>query len=822
MTSYEGIRMKRKLASFVVDHRRAVFILMLLIAAVSAFLLTKVEINEDLTRYLPDKSAMKQGIDIMADEFPEAQTSQTIRVMFDRLKPEEKEGIRARLQSIPYVTDVAWQADNPDYNRDDRTLFVLSTDAGYKSAEMKAIKRALDRDFQGYEIAWHDDDVGMPEVPAWILLSGVAAILLILLAMCGSWIEPFLFLAGIGFAVIITQGTNIFQGSVSTVTASMSAILQLVLSMDYSIILSNRFKQERAKNEDIAASMKTAVINSFSSIVSSGMTTVAGLLMLLFMSFKIGMDLGIVLAKGVFLSMFCVLVIMPGILISCDGLIRKTTKKSFRIPTKALASFSNKNHAVITVVFTLVMAGALFLQQQTGIVYTLQREDTVADVFPADNTMVLVYQNDDEPTIPGIYRMLEADSDVKSVTCYYSALATPYTAEEMVKNMPEMQEGMKLDRDLLSMIYYLRYAGDQSLKMTVGEFLTFLSDHVAGNEMFEAYMSVDQREMLSKIGSYAGMVSLFAGNDPMTPKQMADMFSSFSSDINEESLELAFLYKAGIEDGDPQWTMTMEELFNFLYDTVQHDPWFSPLLGEDAKAALSDAKEQLSAGKAQLAGEKHSRMIITTRYPDEDEKTFRFIDRLSSACDKEFKGKYYIIGNSAMNLEMSRSFGSEYLFITLLTAAVIFLIVSLSTRSLMIPLILVLIVQTGVFITVASIGLFGGSIYYLALLIVQCILMGATIDYGILFTNYYTENRRNAGTFEAVRKTYEGAIHTIATSGLILVIVPSVVGRFFQDPTITAIVDTIAIGSLAAIALILVCLPGILITFDKLVSRKPR
>ena len=814
--------MKRKLASFVVDRRRGVFVLMLLIAAVSAFLLTKVEINEDLTRYLPDKSAMKQGIDIMAEEFPETQSSQTVRVMFDRLKPEEKEDIRARLLSIPNVTDVAWQADDPDYNRDDHTLFVVSTGAGYKSAEMKAIKKALDHDFAGYEMVWHDDDVGNPEVPPWILLCGVAAILLILLVMCGSWIEPFLFLAGIGFAVIINQGTNIVLGSVSTVTASMSAILQLVLSMDYSIILSNRFKQERAQNEDIAASMKTAVTNAFSSVVSSGMTTVAGLLMLVFMSFKIGMDLGIVLAKGVFLSMFCVLVIMPGILIACDGLIRKTAKKSLRIPTKGLASFSNKMHVPVTAVFAAVMIGAFILQQQTGIVYTLQREDPVAEIFPADNMLVLVYHNDDEAEIPGISGMLEEDAMVKSAVSYYSALGTPYTAEEMAKNMPEMQEGMKLNGDILSMIYYLRYAGDQPLKTTAAEFLSFLSAHVAGNEMFESYMSAEQREMLSQVGNYAGAVSLLAGNEPMTPKEMADLFSGFSPDMNEASLELMFLYKAGLENGDPQWTMTMEELFDFLYGTVQHDPRFAPLLGEEAKAALSGAKEQLTAGKAQLAGEKHSRMIITTRYPDEAEETFRFIDRLSAACGEKFREPYYLIGNSAMNLEMSRSFGGEYLFITILTAVVIFLIVCLSTRSFMTPLILVLIVQTGVFITVAGIGLFGGSIYYLALLIVQCILMGATIDYGILFTNYYIENRRNAGTFEAVRKAYEGAIHTIATSGLILVIVPSVVGRFFQDPTITAIVNTIALGSLAAIILILICLPGILITFDRLVIRKSK
>ncbi len=814
--------MKKRLASFVVEHRRPIFVIMAVIAAVCAFLTTKVVTNEDLTKYLPDKSPMKQGIDIMAEEFPGTQSVQTVRVMFTHLKPEEKEDILARLKGIPYVTDVTWQADHPDYNKDDHTLYVVSTEAGYKSAEMKSIKKALDQEFSGYEMAWHDDDVSNPEVPAWILLCGVAAILIILLVMCGPWIEPFLFLAGIGFAVIINQGTNLVMGSVSTVTASMSAIMQLVLSMDYSIILSNRFKQERAKNDDIIASMKTAVVNAFPSVVSSGMTTVVGLLMLLFMSFKIGMDLGIVLAKGVFLSMFCVLVIMPGILIACDGLIRKTKKKSLRIPTKGLAVFSNKMHMAIAVVFVLVMAGAVVLQQQTAIVYMLQREDPVAEVFPADNTMVLVYENADEPAIPGICGMLEKDDEVKSVACYYSALATPYTAKKMVRNMPEMQGGMKLDGNLLSMIYYLRYGGDQPLKMTAAEFLTFLSEHVAGNELFESYMSEDQRTMLSQVGNAAGLVSLIAGDDPMTPKQMAELFSAFSPDMNEEALELMFLYRAGLENGDPKWTMTMEELFEFLYGTVQHDPRFAPLLGEDAKAALSDGRQQLTEGKAQLVGENHSRLIVTTRYPDEDEETFRFIDRLSAACEENFKGKTYLIGNSAMNLEMSRSFGGEYLFITILTAVVIFLIVALSTRSLMIPLILVLIVQTGVFITVASIGLAGNSIYFLALLIVQCILMGATIDYGILFTNYYTENRRDAGVFEAVRKAYEGAIHTITTSGLILVIVPSIVGRFFQDPTITAIVDTIGIGSLVAILLILVFLPGILITCDKLVARKRR
>ena len=814
--------MKEKLASFTVDHRRGILAVTLILTAVCVFLMLRVEINTDMTKYLPAKSPMKQGIDIMAEEFPEMETSQTIRVMFDHLQAEEREGIRERLKSIPDVTEVDYQADSPDYQKDEHTLYVIRTKADYKSAEMKAIKRALDSGFKGYEMTWHDDDTGIPEVPAWILGCGVAAILLILLIMCRSWAEPFLFLAGIGIAVAINQGTNIFQGSVSMVTASMASILQLVLSMDYSIILSNRYRQEKAANTDNAAAMKAAVAHALPSIASSGMTTVAGLLMLIFMSFGIGLDLGVVLAKGVFLSMVSVLVLLPGVLLACDGIIQRTAKKSPRIPMKSLAGFSHKLHRGITAAFLLLMTGAVILQQQTGIVYTMQRDDAVAEVFPADNMVVLVYENRDETAVSDLCGTLEEDGKVKSVTCYHTALGTPYTVEEMARKISEMDGGMELGGDVLKMIYYLRYAGDEPLTMTAAELLTFLTEHVADNETFSAYMTEEQREMIRQAGSFSGLIGLLAGPEAKTPSEMAELLSRASGRMNEESLELLYLYKAGMEQGDPAWTMTMEELFEYLYHTVQHDPRFSPMMGEDAKTALAEAQTALTEGKAQLVGREHSRMILTTKYPDESQETFRFLEQISSICEERFEGKTYLIGNSAMNLEMSRSFGSEYLFITILTAIVIYLIVALTTRSFLIPLILVLIVQTGVFITVSGIGLFGGSIFYLALLIVQCILMGATIDYGILFTNYYLENRKTAAVSDAILRSYESAIHTIATSGLILVLVTSVIGRLFQDPTITAIVNTLSLGSLIAILLILICLPGILISLDRLMVRKQR
>ena len=171
--------------------------------------------------------------------------------------------------------------------------------------------------------------------------------------------------------------------------------------------------------------------------------------------------------------------------------------------------------------------------------------------------------------------------------------------------------------------------------------------------------------------------------------------------------------------------------------------------------------------------------------------------------------------------EMENSFDKELLTITLLTAISIFLVVALTFRSLAIPTILVLIVQCGVFVTVTVSGLLGYSIYYLALLIVQCILMGATIDYGILYTSYYQEFRRKGSSIlEALSTAYHGSIHTIMTSGSIIIVVTGVLGFFSPEPIIGQICKVISLGTLSAVVLILFVLPSLLATFDKFVVKK--
>ena len=317
-----------------------------------------------------------------------------------------------------------------------------------------------------------------------------------------------------------------------------------------------------------------------------------------------------------------------------------------------------------------------------------------------------------------------------------------------------------------------------------------------------------------------GIVKAAVNETQLTPAQMGDLFSGFTDSFDSASLEIMYLFSESIKNADPTWTMSLETLFNHLVDKVINDARFIPFIDEDMKASLLENKTALEDGKKQLVGDEYSRLVITTTYSNESEATTAFLNSIEDYAKGNMSGKVYLIGESAMTHEMQRIFDTELTFITLLTALAIFLIVMFTFRSLSIPLILVLLVQCGVYITVTVTGILSGEIYYLALLIVECILMGATIDYGILFTNYYCESRKTLNVKEALAKAYEGSIHTIMTSGLVLVIVTAIVGGMFEDATVASIVRTISIGSFCAIMLIIFVLPGILATCDKLIIKK--
>ena len=376
-----------------------------------------------------------------------------------------------------------------------------------------------------------------------------------------------------------------------------------------------------------------------------------------------------------------------------------------------------------------------------------------------------------------------------------------------------------MDREQLKMLFTIRASqqGGDAWAISVQRFIDFLLDDVLSNDEFANKIDADTAANLS---SAKTLVDAVVSGRAYTAAEMGELLGGLADNLDRATIELMYLYAESGENANPKWMMTLETLLDYLISDVMNDPRFASVIDDDMREKLLDLQDSLDEAKEQLVTSKYSRLVVDTVYPDEGAQTTEFIAGLERFGATALEGEFYLVGNSVMNYEMQSTFGGELLFITLLTAMAIFLIVALTFKSLSIPLILVALVQCGVYITVTITGLLSGNMYYLALLIVECILLGATVDYGILLTNYYCEARKTEDVKDALKAAYAGSIHTILTSGLILILVTAAVGGMFENPTITAIVNTISLGALCVTILILFVLPGLLAACDRFVAKK--
>ena len=309
----------KRVADFIVDKRKYVMILYLAILVISAVGMLHVNVNYDMSKYLPGDSFTKLGMEKMSGEYGDLAS---ITVMFDDLDEKEQIKIKEDLASVPNVKSVVYQQDDESCQKDGHSKYMVAVSAGTYSNEAREVLEEIKNRYQDYEIAVSgavvDNDLLIKtlagEIPV-IAIIVVVIIFAILFLLCDSWIEPFLYMGCIGVAILINMGTNALLPSVSFMTFAVGALLQLGLSMDYSIMLMNRYNQEKLDDPNPTAAMKKALLHAFGAITSSSITTIVGLLVLVFMSFKIGQDMGVVLAKGVFISLICIFTILPGLVI---------------------------------------------------------------------------------------------------------------------------------------------------------------------------------------------------------------------------------------------------------------------------------------------------------------------------------------------------------------------------------------------------------------------------------------------------------------------------------------------------------------------------
>ncbi|MCD8293745.1 MAG: MMPL family transporter [Clostridia bacterium] len=326
----------KRFAHFLVKHRLWFFIITLVVMAGSVVMMFFVNINEDLTAYLPASSSMRQGLDIIENEdyFPQTEVNCTFRLMFSDLTDDQKTDLYTELSGTEGISSVAWEAGSDRYNNDEEgyTLYVITTVTTDES-EGQALMKDLVSKYKGegytlrsYFTVNGDDSMSLVST---LIPEAVAIVLVVLLILCHAFMEPVLMLVTLGVAVLINMGTNLIFLTISSMTFAIGAVMQLILSIDYSIMLMTRYNQERKTLEGRLSkekAMENTVAKSMGSISSSAFTTIVGLLVLLLMSFTIGMDMGLVFAKGVLFSLVCVFTIMPTLIIWSDKALEKSSK----------------------------------------------------------------------------------------------------------------------------------------------------------------------------------------------------------------------------------------------------------------------------------------------------------------------------------------------------------------------------------------------------------------------------------------------------------------------------------------------------------------
>lgn len=490
------------------------FTITLALTVVCGVLMTRVNVNADMTKYLPDDSQMKYGLDIVTEEFSAAANvaGADVHVMFDSIEPAEISGISTLLMAYDAVADVSYR-----YSADSaHTVFDLTVP---KSVDQKALGRQISNRFGGNCVVETSQDGATP--PISVMIIAAVLIMLVLFLMAHSWFEPIVILISTGMAIVLNMGTNALLPSVSITTNFIGSILQAVLSLDYCVILLNRYRQEQDdKTDRITAGIAAnkAIKAAAPSVLSSALTTIVGLLMLCFMRLKIGADMGVVLAKGVMCSLICTFTVMPSLMLLFRRVINKTVKRIYLPPTDGLARFVTSHKVSMAIGATVLFLGSWYLSQRTAVFFSANAESKIEKVFPSPNPFILIYDTEEEAQICALADSLANDSSVQSIISYPTLLGQQLTPVQMINHVSsltalvadQMPEGMSLSSpeaqailspEMVQIVYYMRANQGQEPTLTFPELARFLHTHCVSNPLFASYINEDMRKQVELLQS---------------------------------------------------------------------------------------------------------------------------------------------------------------------------------------------------------------------------------------------------------------------------------------------------------------------------------
>ena len=373
-----------KLGKRIVACRIPILILALALLIPSVIGMAATRINYDMLTYLPDDIDTVTGQDILMDEFGKGAFS---FVIVEGMAPKDVSALREQIEQIDHVDSVLWYDSFADvsipmemlpkkyydaFNAGDDTMLAVffdsSTSADETMTALSQIKQVAGKQcfVTGMSALVTDlKDLCEQEEPVYVGLAVALACVAMMLFM-DNWIIPFVFLISIGMAILLNMGTNIFLGEVSYLTKALAAVLQLAVTMDYSIFLWHSYEEEKTTHEDKKKAMAIAINKTFTSVIGSSITTVAGFIALCFMSYTLGLDLGIVMAKGVIIGVIGCVTTLPSLILVLDKLLSKTGHRSLLPDMRKLAGGVTKKFPIFLVLFVVILGPALYCYQKTN------------------------------------------------------------------------------------------------------------------------------------------------------------------------------------------------------------------------------------------------------------------------------------------------------------------------------------------------------------------------------------------------------------------------------------------------------------------------
>ena len=461
-------------ATFIVNKRKAIEILFVLAIIYSVLCINKVQVNQDITSYLPADSETRQGLSIMDEQF---MTYGSVKVMLANVTFNQADSLVDSLENVDGVKEVAFD-DSSDHFKGTNALFDITFSGTSDEQVSKDALNSVKDILADYDV-YVSTEVGSEESSAEslakdmniILVLAVVVIVAVLLLSTKAYLQIPVLLITFGVAAILNMGTNYWFGTISSITNSIAVVLQLALAIDYAIILCDRFMEEH-ETLDAEEAVKVALSKAIPEISSSSLTTISGMVAMMFMQFRLGYDMGIILVKAIILSLISVFFLMPGVLLIFAKGIDKTHHKCYVPKITIVGKFANKTKYIIPPLFIICLVFAFMKSNNCQYIYDTSSivsakkseskiaQETIEETFGASNQLVVMVPKGDYESEHKVVKKLQNLDYVTSAL----ALSNVSINDEYVltdKLSPrQFSELVGIDREVVEVLY-MAYAYNQ-------------------------------------------------------------------------------------------------------------------------------------------------------------------------------------------------------------------------------------------------------------------------------------------------------------------------------------------------------------------------